>query len=93
MKNIKYCILSLCVALFMAAGAVNAGDRININTATVVQLQTLTGIGHKTATAIVDYRNTHGLFGSIDALRKVKGIGKNRLEAIRDDVEVTHISE
>jgi len=91
--NIKYYLMSLCLALFMAVGAVNAAERINLNTATIAQLQTLPGIGHKIATAIVDYRNAHGLFKSIDALRKVKGLGEKRLEAIRDDVEVSHATK
>jgi len=91
--KIKYLLMSLCMALLMAAGAANAGDRINLNTATIAQLQTLSGIGPKTAAAIIDYRNAHGLFSSVDALMKVKGIGKNRLETIRGDVEVSHIIE
>lgn len=91
--NIKYYLMSLCLALFMAIGVVNAAERINLNTATIAQLQTLPGIGHKSAAAIVDYRNSHGLFASVDALKNVKGIGKKRLDAIRDDVEVSHGSK
>lgn len=88
--KIKYFLLSLFIALFMVTGQVNAADRINLNTATVEQLQTLSGIGPKTAAAIEAYRSEHGLFASIDDLSKVQGIGKKRLDKIRDVVEVSH---
>ncbi len=91
--KIKYLFIALCMALLMATGAANASGHINVNTATVAQLQTLSGIGPKTAAAIIDYRSAHGLFSSVDALMKVKGIGKKRLETIRDDLEVSHINE
>ncbi|MDQ6998371.1 MAG: helix-hairpin-helix domain-containing protein [Mariprofundus sp.] len=91
--NIRYFLLSLSIALFMAIGAANADGRIDVNTATITQLQSVSGIGPKTAAAIVDYRNTHGLFSAIEGLKNVKGIGDKKLEAIKSDVEVNHISE
>lgn len=86
--KIKDQLLSLFVALFMIAGPVTAGDRINLNTATVEQLQALPGIGPATAAAIEAYRNEHGAFKSVDELTNVKGIGDKRLVAIRDAIEV-----
>lgn len=86
--SIKHLLLSLFVALFMIAGVAQAGDRINVNTATVEQLQALPGIGTATAAAIVAYRSEHGLFKSVEELTNVNGVGEKRLNAIRDSIEV-----
>ena len=59
---------------------------ININAADKEELETLDGIGEKTAQAIIDYRTYNGLFKSVDELAAVKGIGAKRLDAIRDKV-------
>lgn len=58
--------------------------RISINTATAEELCTLSGIGETTAQRIVDYRNTNGLFQTIEDLMNVKGIGEAKFEKIRD---------
>ena len=57
---------------------------VDINTATVAQLQTLPGIGEVIAQRIIDYREANGPFQSVGELIKVKGIGEKRLEAIWD---------
>lgn len=57
---------------------------INLNTATVQELKGLPGIGKVTAERIVEYRETHGKFSSVDGLLKVKGIGKKSLAKFRD---------
>jgi len=86
--KIKHLILSLFVALFMFAGQANAADRINLNSASVEQLQTLSGIGAQTAAAIAAYRDEHGLFATVDDLIRVKGIGQKKLDSIREAIEV-----
>lgn len=61
---------------------------IDINTATVDQLDTLPGVGPALAQAIVDYRVRHGRFRAVDDLAKVKGIGPAKLDALRNKVIV-----
>ncbi len=56
---------------------------ININTATKSELTQLPGIGEAYAERIVRYRDSHGLFKTVDELRNVKGIGEKKLELIR----------
>ena len=63
-----------------------AGSQININTATAEQLTTLDGIGESKANAIVQYREQHGDFASIDDLLNVKGIGEKTLSNIRQNI-------
>lgn len=59
-----------------------AAQLIDINTATSDALMSLPGIGPKLAQAIIDYREAHGPFQSLDALLRVKGIGAKRLKKI-----------
>jgi len=75
------------VALFASVPAW-ANETVDLNTATVKELQSVKGIGPKTAAAIVEHRNTHGNFKSVDELREVKGIGHKNLEKIRNKVRI-----
>jgi competence protein ComEA len=61
---------------------------INLNTATVEQLDTLPGVGPVRAAAIVAWRNANGKFTSVDQLGEVDGIGPGRLEKLRPLVRV-----
>jgi len=61
---------------------------ININTAQKSQLTRLKGIGPSLAKRIIDYRETHGNFRSIEDITKVKGIGKGKYEAMKDQLSV-----
>jgi competence protein ComEA len=61
---------------------------IDVNHATVEQLDELPGIGPATAAAIVDHREQNGPFAAVDDLEAVRGIGPAKLGAIRDLVSV-----
>ncbi|WJZ03375.1 ComEA family DNA-binding protein [Corynebacterium freiburgense] len=56
---------------------------VSLNAATVAQLQELPGVGEKTAQAIVDFRDSHGGFSSVDQLQEVKGIGAAKFEQLK----------
>ena len=62
--------------------------KLNVNAATVEELVSLPGIGVAKAAAIVEYRNTHGLFQRVEDLVEVSGIGDGILGSIRHLVEV-----
>lgn len=57
---------------------------IHLNTATLEQLDTLPGVGPVTAQKILDWRQSHGAFTSVDDLDAIPGIGPARLEQLRD---------
>ena len=87
--KIKSMMMAILVAstLFIAL-PVEAGDKVNINTATVSELQSVKGIGPKTAAAIIAYRDEHGTFNSVDGLEDVKGVGKKSLSKFKDELTV-----
>ena len=61
---------------------------VDINTAGVAQLDAVKGIGPVIAQRIVDYRNEHGRFSSVDDLLDVPGIGMKTLNAMRGQLAV-----
>ncbi|WP_422444621.1 helix-hairpin-helix domain-containing protein [Thermoanaerobacterium sp. DL9XJH110] len=63
-------------------------NKININTADLVELDTLPGIGPTTAQKIIDYRNQNGPFKSIEEIKNVSGIGDKKFEEIKDKIKV-----
>ena len=61
---------------------------LDLNVATVAQLDQLPGVGPSTAAAIIAYRDKHGPFHAVEELLDVRGIGTAKLDAIRDLVRV-----
>ena len=66
--------------------AASGAALININTATAEELQALSGVGPSTAKAIVEDREAHGPFSSIEDLMRVSGIGEKKFEKMRSQV-------
>lgn len=60
--------------------------KVSINTATLEELETLTGIGKSKAEAIIEYRINNGLFETIEDIKNVSGIGDSAFEKIKDSI-------
>lgn len=80
----KKILLSLVAFLSMAW----AFAAVNINTATVQELQTLPHIGPTKAKAIEEYRKQNGQFKTPEDITKVKGIGKATYEKLKNEIVV-----
>jgi len=63
-------------------------ERLNINIASVDELQSLSGIGIILAERIIEYRESNGPFDSIEAIMDVSGIGESIYDQIKDDITV-----
>ena len=61
-------------------------NQINLNTATVADLQKLSGVGPKKAEKIINYRNEIGKFKTVDDLKQVAGIGEKTLEMLKPNL-------
>jgi len=70
------------------SGSGAAAVKVNLNTATLAELDTLPRIGPTMAQRILDYRDAQGRFGSIDDLRNVTGIGDKTFAALQDLITV-----
>jgi competence protein ComEA len=73
-----------------AGGAAPAapGALVNINTASLQELESLSGVGPSTAQKIIDYRTANGGFSSIEQLMEVPGIGDAKFAAVKDSVTI-----
>jgi competence protein ComEA len=72
-----------------AAAASTSGSPINLNTATVAQLETVPGIGKATAERIVEYRQKNGGFKKVEDLMNVRGIGEKSFLKMKPLITVT----
>jgi competence protein ComEA len=98
MKSTKT-VLAWSLLLFLALAAAPAlsfaqkgkslsTEKVNLNTATVEQLQTLPGIGPAMAKRVLDYRAKVGKFTKIEEIINVKGFGEKRFQKIKDRLVV-----
>ena len=71
-----------------AQTGISADGKININTASLEELCTLTGIGETRAQAIMEYREQNGGFHSIEELMNIDGIKEKIFEKLRGEVTV-----
>ena len=71
---------------------INNGDgtvdetKVNINTATQTELETLTGIGPSIASKIIDFRSKNGKFKKKEDIKNVAGIGESKYESIKNEI-------
>lgn len=65
-----------------------ADERVNINTADSVTLQTIPGIGPSKADRIIEYRNSEGRFNKIEDIKNISGIGDKTFESIKKYITV-----
>lgn len=72
----------------LADGSGKPVGPVDLNRATVEQLDALPGVGPSTAAAIIAYRDLNGPFAAVDDLLRVRGIGPSKLDAIRTMVTV-----
>jgi competence protein ComEA len=94
-------VMSMLLAFVICAAAVTAQEpragaaaaALNLNTATVAQLEALPGIGKSTAERIVEYRQKAGGFKKVEDLMNVKGIGEKSFLKLKPLVTVAQRSE
>ncbi|MDX8377272.1 MAG: helix-hairpin-helix domain-containing protein [Mariprofundales bacterium] len=98
MKNYYSFRISLLAAfLFMSLlalpyGTVMAAEMQDINTATESQLTAIKGIGSKTATAIIEYRDAHQGIKNIDELLSIRGLGEKTLAKVKTVFNVATVT-
>lgn len=93
---VSFCMVLSCFAAEEAAKAAPKGvakvavdkstlsGKININSASVEQLEMLPRIGTKTAQSIIEFRKQNGPFKKVEDLTGVKGIGEKTIEELKD---------
>lgn len=76
-------------AVTASASDPNSHDgKVDLNTATASELDALPGIGPTRAQQIVQYRETHGLYQSVQDLLNIEGFGPKLLEKIKDQITI-----
>ncbi len=85
-KPLTTLILAACLSLgvFLPVSGAIAAMKTDLNSASMEQLVAVKGIGHDTAQKILDYKQEHGKFSSMDQLEAVNGVGKVRVEALNE---------
>ena len=76
------------VAAKKAAAKISASNPLDLNRATLAQLETLPGIGPVTAQRILDYRSKVGRINAVDELKKISGLGGAKFEEIKNLLRV-----
>jgi len=81
------------IPLQAGIGSVSTGNaqeeqKVNLNTASEMELQTLTGVGPSKAAAIIQFRTENGPFKSIEDLKKISGIGEKTFEKLKEEITI-----
>lgn len=72
----------------VSPGGPASGGQVDLNTATLAQLEDLPGVGPVLAQRIIDWRTEHGRFTSVDELQEVSGVGEKKFESLKPHVRV-----
>jgi competence protein ComEA len=81
-------VQSPAAAPVAAESPAKAVARVDLNRASVEELQTLPGVGPVLAQRMVEWRKAHGRYRTVEDLQEVKGIGRKRMEQLRSLVTV-----
>lgn len=76
------------IAPTTGANANSDSGKVRINYATQEEIETLSGIGPSKAQAIIQYRDEHGFFNSVEDLLQISGIGEKTLDNMKEDIQV-----
>jgi competence protein ComEA len=87
-KSFLFLILLLLIKILFSLMEESFFQKIDINKATLEELELLPGVGRKIAERIMEYRRVHGGFMKVDEILRIKGIGKRKYERIKDFIEV-----
>lgn len=96
MRNLKLSGLAVGLVLGLLLGPLAAlqtgakatAEKVNINTASLEELQKLPRIGPQVAQRIIDYRKEHGNFKRVEDIMKVRGIGEKTFNQLKDLITV-----
>ena len=93
MKHLNYHVTQLievnnCIETTKYVDENNKEDIININTASLDELMTISGIGESKAKNIIEYRSNNGKFNSIEDIKNISGIGESLFNKIKDKITV-----
>lgn len=87
-KNSKTTQNSKSSSSLSSENKISKNEKVNINTASQTDLETLPGIGSSTALKIIEYRKSKGKFNSIEDIKKVNGIGESKFTKIKDLIKI-----
>ncbi len=90
-KAVAVAILLAITVSFAGMAAESVTAKVDINKATVEQLQTLPGVGEVIAKRIVEYRQTNGSFEKAADIMNVKGIGEKSYLKMKDRISVSEV--
>lgn len=84
-----FCMAFLALTLFLGATGiqVQASEKVNLNTATLEELQELPGVGEVIAQRIIDYRSENP-FENVEEIIEINGVGETRYNKIKDLITI-----